>query len=116
MIKRILMVAALYSVVVQVGTAYAQSRETCTWVASTTIELRNLKVQGGFPEFALKRLGVGYVELEREDGFLAKAKLNSILEGFVELLFDPEMEGLIDGSLSEEVLFDIFYTGCEAAM
>lgn len=90
--------------------------EPCIWTARKAIELRDLKTQSGFPEFALVRLGAGFVELEREDGFVKKAKLVGVLEGFAELLFDPEMKMLIDGSLSEEELYDIFYAACKEAM
>ena len=86
--------------------------EICEWTADTTMELHELRVDNNFSESNLKRFAKGFVELERDENFFKKSIYVGVLEGFVEIFFDPEMYFLMDGTLSQDEVRNVFFEAC----
>lgn len=94
----------------------ARAGEPCEWASEKALFLHELKTKSGFPQSALTRFATGVVQTERTDGIWQNAKLEGILIGFVELMFEPESAALVDGTFSAGELGTIFYDACEEAL
>lgn len=96
--------------------ASSSASEICEWTADKSMELYDLKVESGLPESALKRFAGAFVDAERDEGFFKRSWHKGVLEGFVEVMFDPEMAILVDGTLNRREVEKIFFEGCIEAM
>lgn len=115
-IRRSLVLGIAFSLSTTFNATVLNASEVCEWTADKSMELYDLKVESNFPEFALKRFSEAFVDTERNEGFLEKSFHKGVLEGYVEVLFDPEMSFLIDGTLDRNAVRDIFYESCMEVM
>lgn len=96
-------------------TAAANAGEPCEWVTQKSLWLHEMRTKYRFPMGALSNFVGALVQDERSDSLVSKAKLEGILLGTVESLFDPETVFLVDGTFSSTALSNIFYEACEEA-
>ena len=91
--------------------------EPCAWATAKAFYFLDLKTNYKFPLFALSRLAEEAVETEMTDRTSQeKAKLEGVLTGFVELMFDPESATIFDGTISTDEFGNLVYGACEDAM